>query len=701
MKKFLSLLLALSMLLALAACGGGNTPANNGGGNNQGNGQQDEQQPSGGGDDAADASETHPNRLIYGVTTQMSGELGTYSWFNNNATDFLIDRMVHGGTSNGYITVAANQMGEWVTNPTVVDGEIEIVKNEDGTHTVTTKIQEDLLWNNGEPITAADYVAASLVSLSPQAVEAGSWNYSDSLVGAVEYQSGIQVLDENGDPVLVKYEDGKMVLDDNGEPIPDPEGQPLVEYPGKISSLHLIDDYTFSFDVTADYADYYYITSLVGSEPLYLKKFSEDLVVKDDGDGAYLEGTLTADDIIRVRDDFDHPVTCGPYILASADLSSYSATLEINPYYKGNFEGVKPSIEQIVITYVTDTTQFDSLRTGVIDALNELGDSTGINEGLNLVEEGGYNYATFDRNGYGYLGFVCDGGPTQFAEVRHAIAYLLDRNEFCNTFTGGYGMVVNGPYGTGMWQYADSEEFLATELNSYSYSPEAAVAELEAGGWTLNEDGTPYSGSGIRWKEVTAEEAGDYQYNVTLADGRILMPLEIEWYCSENNSVSDLLATMLMNGPQTAEAGIKINQTVMTFPQLQEQTGRSSYDPYTCGMFNMATGFTSTYDQYYYYGATPDNPYDAYDHNKLHDQELYDLAYGMTMATAPEDRDGYLQKFQGFIARWNELLPDIPLYSNTYHAFFRDWLKDYEPDSQWGFEYAIIYASIENAVPLN
>ena len=59
----------------------------------------------------------------------------------------------------------------------------------------------------------------------------------------------------------------------------------------------------------------------------------------------------------------------------------------------------------------------------------------------------------FDRAGYGMLNFQCDFGPTQFEAVRHAVALLLDRNEFANTFCQGWGGVVNGMYGTGLWQY--------------------------------------------------------------------------------------------------------------------------------------------------------------------------------------------------------------------------------------------------------
>ena len=92
MKKFLSLVLALSMLFALVACGGGNTPANNTPNDNQNNQQTDDNQPE---DTNQPSGEGRPNRLIYGTGTQMAGELGTYSWFNNNATDFIIRSEEH------------------------------------------------------------------------------------------------------------------------------------------------------------------------------------------------------------------------------------------------------------------------------------------------------------------------------------------------------------------------------------------------------------------------------------------------------------------------------------------------------------------------------------------------------------------------------------------------------------------------------
>ena len=68
-----------------------------------------------------------------------------------------------------------------------------------------------------------------------------------------------------------------------------------------------------------------------------------------------------------------------------------------------------------------------------------------------------------------------------------------------------------------------------------------------------NEDGSDYSGSGIRYKKL---DDGTY------------MPLVIEWFSSENNSVSDLLVTSLQQNPDVEAAGKKINQTVGTFTDL-------------------------------------------------------------------------------------------------------------------------------------
>ena len=70
-----------------------------------------------------------------------------------------------------------------------------------------------------------------------------------------------------------------------------------------------------------------------------------------------------------------------------------------------------------------------------------------------------------------------------------------------------------------------------------------------------------------------------------------------------------------------------------------------------------------------------------------------DMVYGVD----PSDREGYLDLWQQFILKWNELLPEIPLYSNVYYTIYPDWLNDFVESSLWEFNQAIVYASIEGA----
>ena len=606
---------------------------------------------------STETTETRPNRIIYGSTTGISGDLGN-AWWTNNADDATLRGLI-----DDYQVVVSDQGGAFVVNETVCGG-IETTDNEDGSKTFTVKINEGLTFNNGEPITAANYVAYALVMYSPAALEASVQVAADQIVGAADYQSG-----------TTSY----------------------------LSGIRLLDEYTYSVTISADYVPYYYELTYASFTPIYLPQYaSADLTVKDDGQGAYLDGgSLVASEIDASRWVYEGRVSAGPYQVVSVDTGANEAVLELNPNYAGNFEGQKPSIEQVVMVKSVTETEFDALKTGSIDLLNQLSDGNEINTALDLVEEGGYEVSAFERSGYGQLTFQCDFGPTQFEAVRHAVAYLLDRNDFANQFCQGHGSVVQGPYGLSMWMYKDSEELFASELDTYAYDPAKAVEILEADGWVLDENGNPYE-SGTRYKEVTAEEAGDYPLNVTLADGRILMPLHIMWASSEDNPVSELLAVMLTNGQQTADAGMVIEQTTMTFDELllylyRDATQGDKYGVPTYGMYNLATNYEANYDQSYYFTSDPDMVALGYNQNYLFDDTLDQLSMDMVYGVEPGDDETYLKIWQDFIIRWNELLPNLPLYSNVYYTIYPEWLEGFEQNSLWGFDDAILYASIPTA----
>ena len=613
------------------------------------------------------ADDAQEHILIYGATTEISGDFAPGAWWTNNATDKMLRDF-----TNDYGTVVSDQGGAFVVNETVAES-IEGVMNEDGTKTYTVKVKDGLVFNNGEPITIKDFVWATAFSCSSVASEVGA-----KLTGYLTVVGGQE------------YYDGAAET---------------------ISGLRMLDDNTIQISIVADKVPYYFDLTFAGFTPFSMKYWlGENVDIKDDGNGVYFEG-LTKDNIEKQLEYArfnagEDRVSAGPYNLVEFDQASKQATLVINENYAGNFEGQKPSVPKIVITKAEDATWADALKTGAFNFYDTMTDGTEINTAMDIIEDEankealgyGYNYTQFDRPGYGKLMFQSDFGPTQFAAVRHAIAHLLDRNEFANTFCAGWGGVVNGPYGTAMWMYQEAEEWLDENLDNYAYNPELAVELLVEDGWVYDENGNDYV-EGVRYKKVTEEEAGNYAHVKQLDDGTYLMGLIIEWSSSEGNSVSDLLSVMLANGEQTAAAGVKINQNVMSFSELLNYMYRdaSQGDKYgvpTYCMYNLASNFTSQYDQSYNFTLDPDMVAEGYNTDFIFDEELDKLSMDMVYGVEASDDEAYLELWKAFIQRWNELLPEVPLYSNIYISVYPDWLEGYEQDSYWDFNQAILYANI-------
>lgn len=614
---------------------------------------------------AVNAEDAH--QLIYGSTTEISGDFAPDAWWTNNATD----KMLRDFTTD-YGTVVTDQGGALVINDTTCEN-IEGEMNEDGTKTYTVVLNEGLVFNNGEPITIKDFVWPTAFSCSAVSSEVGA-----KLTGYMTIVGGQE------------YFDGTA---------------------STISGLRMLDDKTIQVSVVADKVPYFFDLSYAGFTPFSMKYWlGEGVDIADDGEGVYFKG-LTKDAIeeqlnfARFHAGEDR-VTAGPYNLVEFDQASKQATLVKNEHYQGNFEGQIPSIEKIIITKAEDATWADALKTGAFNFYDTITDGTQVNTAMDLIEDDenvdklgyGYDFVQFDRPGYGKLMFHSDFGPTQFINVRHAIAHLLDRNEFANTFCNGWGGVVNGPYGTAMWMYQEGEEWLDENLDNYAYNPEKAVELLVEDGWVYDEKGNDYV-EGIRYKKVTPEEAGTYAHNITLEDGTILMPLIIEWASSEGNSVSDLLSVMLANGEQTAAAGVKINQNVMSFAELlnymyRDATQGDKYGVPTYCMYNLASNFTPLYDQSYSFTLDPKLVADGYNSDFIFDEELDKLSMDMVYGVEAGDDDAYLEIWQNFIQRWNYLLPEVPLYSNIYVSVFPDWLEGYDQSSYWDFAQAILYADI-------
>lgn len=586
-------------------------------------------------DKKTEKKESYSNKqIVIGDGTEVSGDY-TPMW-TNNASDNSVYKMI-----TGMETVSVDADGKWVTNETVVD-KVEETANKDGSKTWTYTIKDGLKFSDGSPVTAENYVFYYLLWGSNEIIK--DKEASGAVATVVQYAKGFE-----------KYSSGKS---------------------DTFEGIHLIDEKTFSITVDSKYLPYYYGSALTSVVPEYIKGWvPEDVKVEETENGAKLSDNFKTKYISDTVDSFRYkPTVCsGPYMWKSYDENGYSYTLEKNPNFPGTYDGKTANIKTVVYKYVSQDTQLDQLKTGAIDILLTVADGDQIEAGLDMVDEGGFNYISFPRPGYGMISFKCNQGPTQFEEVRHAIAYLLDRNAFTQTFTGGHGTVVNGPYGTQQWMVEDNKDEVDA-LNSYPYSVDSAIKELEKGGWVYNKDGSDYSGTGLRYKKL---DDGTY------------MPLSIEWFSSEDNSVSDLLVTSLQQNSDVKKAGMKINQTVGTFNDLIKYYYNNAKDnPYQ--MFNLANGFGNPYDVAYSYEIGGES-----NTNAIADKKLYDLAVAMNQTEENDDK-AYSANWLKFMKYWNEVLPELPLYSNQYHDFFNEKVHDFKEDGyNTDISVAILSTNIE------
>lgn len=643
MKKFLALLLAVVMVLTMVACG----------------------------EKKADG------QVVIGTSTEASGDWA-YSAFvrNPNATDKAVMTLTDDMT-----TIESNQHGDYVINKTVVKS-YERIEEENGNVTFKFVINDGLKFNNGEAVTAQNFVAWTMFLVSPAGKEMGvvSTTYN-MLPGGLAYR--------------------------NGET-------------NVLSAVRLYDEKTFSITIAktgedgeTSYLPYYYDLTYAGMQAVNLTYwFGEGWSVKDDGEGVYFVNAdgkeFTAETVGETvtagRFATGNRVTAGPYNLVSFDESSREIVLEVNENYNGNFEGQKPGIQKLVIVKTSDDTVMDMISTGQIQIYSGIADGAQVNAVLDLIEAGTIDSSPsqYDRAGYGYFGFACDLGPAQFTEFRQAVAYLLNRVEFAQTFCQGWGSVVHGPYCTAFSMTSKTD--IDKKVNHYDYNPEKAVELLKQAGFVYNADGSDYvDGSGeVRYAKVTEEQARYYEsFNKVLADGTILMPATLNWASSEGNSVSALLTTMLASSEATKAAGVSIVKTEMTFPSLlsymyrQEMNGAvGDFTVPTYNMFNLATGYNGgVYDESYNWTTNPEYIEQGYNVQHLYDKELDKLSMDMVYGVEPGDEATYLSLWEKYIIRWNELLPMVPLYANIYVTVYPNTIDNYAEDSFWGFERAILYAN--------
>lgn len=546
-------------------------------------------------------SEKEDNSIILGNTTDLSGKFryAAFGGTNPGAADLDVQNL-----STGLETVATTKEGGYEWNPTVVKSHEETM-NEDGTRTYTVTIYDDLKLSDGTPVTVKNYVVFPMVFSSPVGVAAAG----------KDHQAGMTL---EGFKTFNTY-DGT-------------EGSGTKELAG----LRMIDDYTYSITVAADYANYFYAITYAGLSAYDVSLWIGDADVKDDGNGVYFtddfyakEGDkyVMADHIVTASQNTDttYPYS-GPYVVKSYDSADKSAVLELNPNFKGNYEGVKPTIAKVVYKKIVSSTQLEDLKAGTLDVIAGITGGDETNEALALADgsDGKYVYTHYSRAGYGKLGFRADYGPAQFTEVRQAIAYCMDRAKFAKDFTGGYGGVVDGPYYSGSWMYKAAVD-QGMILNAYATSVDSAIEVLTEGGWVYDAEGNDYV-EGVRYKKIPGDIATENDINYKSKDGAYVttkvgddyyMPLVLNWYGTSDNPFTDQLMTGFASNDNVIAAGFNVQYTIGDFsPMLDELYQAAVYGYYSgspmYSVFNFATGFTSAAYDYAYNMTIDPAMYDDY-----------------------------------------------------------------------------------------
>ena len=590
------------------------------------------------------------DRLIIGHTTTLNGNFFGIM-FGNNTVDLDVQRVLH-----GYDLVTWDvEKGGFRMNDTVVSG-TSVTENEVGDRTYTLALYRDLKYSDGSPITAWDFAFSILLSASPEMAAIGAaLDAEKCIVGIEEYMNG----DKN-----------------------------------TISGVKVIGDYLMSVTIRHEYRPFFYEPGFLSIHPYPVNVIAPGCIVADDGEGIYIVNreAFTADLLQETLLNPDtgyvsHPtLVTGPYRLISFD--GETAELEINPYYKGNEEGIVPSISRLTFRLVRNENMMEELQEGSVDLINKCVYNTVIDQGLEMIQNGNFSMDSYVRNGFAYINFCCERPTVNEPAVRQAIAYCLDKDNVVTDYVGNYGVRVDGYYGIGQWMYqlisgaqaypldppaenASKQDAQAYEdamkaweemnldgLKIYNLDLERANQLLDDAGWTLNEAGEKFTGKEgeIRSKEV---------------DGK-LISLDLKMIYPSTNNMGEIFEERFVKNLE--KVGIRLTVVPMDMQDLLRQHYRQ--DKRSCDMIFLATNFALVFDPSLNYAAdTVESNY--YNTNGVEDERLYQLAVDMRR-TEPGDLLTYCQKWVAFQEYWTEVLPAIPIYSNAYFDFYTSYLQEYD-----------------------
>ena len=693
-KKVYSSLMALGLILSLSACGS-STDSTKGGADKKSENEETEKATE---DEKVSETpedfekQTSDDAIVMGVDSLNGDFIQGYA---NDGNDVKVRRFMGIEGNNGYDCYVQDEEGKFQTNTAALEKDPEVKINEDGSRTTTYTIKKDLKWSDGEPITADDYIFGILLESDKDfnPLTASMNIGADSLLGYKAFKNGetdsfegiekhddysfsltvdssqlpyfeVEVL-SNAGPSPMHYIGENLAVADDGKKLQVKEGYEVTDKDRE--------DYKKSIDKQIDILKENFEEDSEGLD----KESQEYKEAKDELDSqvgeleSRKEGDvdptrlLIEEAMIKLTSDyrFNPKVTCGPYKFDK--FENNMVRLDLNENYQGNFKGDKASITHIIVQLVNKNIGPDLLENGDIDIWEGETDGSKIDQLKKAADDGKIQVGSYERNGYGNLTFLVDRGATQYKEVRQAIASLMDRNEFVQSFLGGYGVVTNGMYGTSQWMYKERGADVEGKLVNWVLNIDKANELLDKTPYKFEADGkTPWDKNKALEEFNKNQEGFDYyRYD---ENGNKLV---VNQYGAEQSPITTLISNQLP--PNAKQAGMEYNVTSGSFSTLIDLYTFPKEDAeYTA--FSMASDFATPFDPWLYYSK--EGPFNR---NKVDDPKADEVTTALRR-TAPEEKEAYLDKWEEFQKWYNDYLPEIPLYSNVFHTGYSNRIKGFD-----------------------
>lgn len=586
--------------------------------------------------------------LTVGNTTAMSGGFTNRIW-GSNTTDLDVNALL-----NGYNLVQWDyEAGCFTVDPTVVSG-LTVGDDEDGNRVYSLNLDyDDLKYSDGTPITAYDYAFNILMHVSKQVEEL------DGSAEWYQYILGIQ-----------DYREGKT---------------------DTLAGVNVLNENLLEITVSKEFRPFFYELGYLWCYPVPIHVVAPGCQIVDEGEGCRIEGNFTAETLRETMLDpekgyLTHPsVVAGPYKLTSFD--GVTAEFEINPEYKGNSDGVKPTIEHLIYTLTDNEHAIADLSTGKLGLVNKALNKETVEAGMELFASGNYAMGNYPRIGQSHISFCCEKDTVNSVAVRQAIAYCLDKEQLIQDYTGYNGIRVDGYYGIGQWMYqfmtgailppipepeedasaadikayedelAEWDELNMDSIKVYDLDIDMANKLLDKDGWTLNAEGAAY-------------QAGTDAVRCKMINGN-LVKLDLTLVYPEGNKIGGYFDQYFIQN--LAQAGITVTLKPTEMNELRALYHRDTVRD--CDMIYLATNYDEVFEPSPFF-----DPKDAdlgkTNYTAINDQKLYDLAFDMS-ATEPGNALEYIQKWLKFQEQFEETLPFIPVYGNVYFDFYTQCLHEY------------------------